>query len=1117
MSHCGWFGRDRNPLLFPGACLVLVAGCLEDPTEPQRRRGLDSERAVLVALYEATDGPGWRIRDNWLSDEPLGSWYGVGVDDSARVVQLRLSQNGLKGPIPTELRNLTELEILSIAGNRLSGTIPPQLGDLGALTVLDLAGNRLSGTIPAELGNLTTLIHLDVARNQLTGPMPESLGGLTSLKFLSLVQNDLTGPIPAGLGNLHELIELHLTANELTGAIPAELGNLVNVIDLQLGVNELTGAIPAELGNMASLAELNLRYNDLTGAIPAELGNLANLSRMDLSDNRLTGPIPAELGNLPNLTEMDLVANRLTGAIPPELGNLPLIDFLYLSSNNLTGAIPPELANLGTLRVLQLGNNDLTGAIPRALGSFASILDLGLRNNNLTGPIPPELGNLNTLGTLELGNNDLTGAIPPELGNLARILDLGLSHNNLTGPIPGELGNLASLVNLNLSHNDLAGQVPAQLGQLSLLIRLNLRDNDLTGSIPTDLGNLGRLNDLQLAGNKLAGSIPPQLGSISRVESLDLSDNELTGAIPATLGDLSRLRTLDLSGNDLAGQVPEELGDLTILETLNLRRNSRLSGEIPRGWMSLANLGTLVAGRTGVCAPDEPELLLWLESIPRRRVSSCHDVAAYLVQAVQSRRFPVPLVAGEDALLRVFPTAGRTTDAGIPKVRASFYLDGTETHTVEIPGKSTPIPTAIDEGSLLKSANAEIPGRLVQPGLEMVIEIDPEGTLDPELGVTRRIPDDGRVAIRVEAMQPLEFMLLPFLWSEDPDSAILEVVEEMAGNPETHELLAPTRARLPVAELTAEVHEPVWTSTNEVGQLYRETETIRLMERGGPLIGLTRYMGMMSGAVEGGTGESYRGGRHGFVVPDAYAFARQVGHLFNLGSAPCDEEDPDPYYPHEDGSTGAWGYDSGAGELVSPSTPDLMSSCGSVRWIGDYHFTNAYSYRLVDEGVRASSAAAPVRSLLLWGGVNAAGEPYLEPALVVDAAPTLPPDGGEHGLTGRTAGGEELFSLRFGIPEMAGGDGGSSFVFALPVQAEWEGRLASITLSGREGTVVLDRESNRPVAMVRDPRTGRIRGILRGASAAGLAGVDGGGDPLALQGLEVMTSRGIPGPEAWRR
>lgn len=663
------------------------------------------------------------------------------------------------------------------------------------------------------------------------------------------------------------------------------MGNLVKATSVRLRGNHLTGPIPAELGNLDNLAELVLDFNDLTGPIPAELANLNSLRELALTFNRLTGPIPPALGNLPNLAGVHLAGNRLTGPIPAELGNLESIAFLVLSSNNLTGAIPPGLGSLTTLRALVLSDNDLTGPIP------------------------------------------------PQLANLRHIQHLFLSHNDLTGQIPRELGNLGSLITLVLSGNDLAGQIPAELGQLGLLLRLDLRDNGLTGPIPAELGRLGRLNGLQLSGNNLSGSIPPQLGSLVQVETLDLSANALTEAIPPALGALRRLRALDLSSNDLAGPVPGELGDLSALEALNLRQNSRLSGEIPEGWTNLGRLRMLLAGHTDVCAPDEPEVQFWLESVPKRRVSSCQEIAAYLVQTVQSRRFPVPLVAGTDALLRVFPTARRTTDAGIPDVRASFHLDGTETHVVEIPGKSTPIPTAVDEGSLLKSANAQIPGHLVQPGLEMVIEIDPEGTLDPDLGVTRRIPEDGRVALRVEAMRPLEFMLLPFLWSEDPDSAILEVVQEVADSPATHGLLAPTRLLLPVAGVTAEVHEPVWTTTNEVGKLFRETELIRFMERGGALVGLTRYMGMMSGPVEGGTGESRRGGRHGFVVPDANVLVRQVGHLFNLRSAPCEEENPDPHYPYEDGSIGAWGFDPGAGELVSPSTPDLMSGCGPVRWI----------------------------------------------------------------------------------------------------------------------------------------------------------------------------------------
>ena len=35
------------------------------------------DRAALVALYEATDGPNWANSQKWLTDAPLREWYGV--------------------------------------------------------------------------------------------------------------------------------------------------------------------------------------------------------------------------------------------------------------------------------------------------------------------------------------------------------------------------------------------------------------------------------------------------------------------------------------------------------------------------------------------------------------------------------------------------------------------------------------------------------------------------------------------------------------------------------------------------------------------------------------------------------------------------------------------------------------------------------------------------------------------------------------------------------------------------------------------------------------------------------------------------------------------------------
>lgn len=72
----------------------------------------------------------------------------------------------------------------------------------------------------------------------------------------------------------------------------------------------------------------------------------------------------------------------------------------------------------------------------------------------------------------------------------------------------------------------------------------------------------------------------------------------------------------------------------------------------------------LQAGDTELCAPRNARFQAWLATVPIRRVASCVTELpiAYLTQAVQSREFPVPVVGGERALLRVFLTADTSND-----------------------------------------------------------------------------------------------------------------------------------------------------------------------------------------------------------------------------------------------------------------------------------------------------------------------------------------------------------------------------------------------------------------------------------------------------------------------
>ena len=141
----------------------------------------------MVALYNATNGPGWKNSENWLSEAPLDLWHGVSRDCDGSLSRLVLRDNQLGGPIPSELGSLSSLVVLELDENELTGPIPPELGNLSNLIHLDLSHNQLTGQIPPELGNLPNLGLLYLQYNQLTGPIPSWLGSISNFGSLFLV------------------------------------------------------------------------------------------------------------------------------------------------------------------------------------------------------------------------------------------------------------------------------------------------------------------------------------------------------------------------------------------------------------------------------------------------------------------------------------------------------------------------------------------------------------------------------------------------------------------------------------------------------------------------------------------------------------------------------------------------------------------------------------------------------------------------------------------------------------------------------------------------------------------------------------------------------------------
>ena len=628
-----------------------------------------SDREVLVALFEATDGPAWNDNDNWLTDEPLEDWHGVNTDDYGRVNELFLYDNNLSGHIPSELGNLTELEESDLGKNHLSGHIPRELGNLTYLTSLLLDENELTGAIPPELGDLRELESLLLNENQLTGSIPSELGNLTELEELLLAGNQLTGCIPEGLRDIPD--------NDFD-----ELG-LPFCDDVQVPtdpcIERLTGDGTVN-GSWETGSECVSENRDGDGT-----GAYARYYTFTLSEqSELT--IALESTEDPYLYLME--GEGRDGKQVAENDDIDRDGGDYNSSIEETLApgdytieattYEAEVSGMFTLTVKGLGNVEIQSDREALVALYNATNGDDWDDDD------------NWLSSADIGK--WWGVTTDDNG---RVIHLDLSDNELSGTLPSEIGWLVSLKSLDFSGNELKGKIPPALGNLSSLTELILWDNQLTGEIPSELGNLTNLRALWLDDNRLTGNIPEELANLFDLDALFLADNQLTGCVPKALRDIpvndfdelglpfcenpdraalvalyhatggdnwtnntnwltdaplsewhgvktdddGRATRLDLEANNLSGELPLEFGNLDHLQWVNISHN-QLTGELSR---SLTNLTMLehfyFDNNAGLCAPDYDAFQEWAQSLEDFRGDPC----------------PSPLPSDErDTLIRLY-------------------------------------------------------------------------------------------------------------------------------------------------------------------------------------------------------------------------------------------------------------------------------------------------------------------------------------------------------------------------------------------------------------------------------------------------------------------------------
>ena len=788
----------------------------------------------------------------------------------------------------------------------------------------------------------------------------------------------------------------------------------------------------------------------------------------------------------------------------------------WLSSAPLSEWYGIRVGPNGRVDGIELQSNGLVGTLPPELGNLENLVELFLTDNQLTGPIPPELGNLFLLERLEATRNQFSGPLPPEMGGLLSLRILALDENDLSGPLPSEIGHLGRLRHLSLTWNaGLQGLLPRSLLNLTELSAFFAFSTDLCLPVDDEFDQwLGRveeaiLNDcgpdqvrrlalsefFELTGgeswNNASGwntdaDVADWYGITSeagRIRSILLPDNGLTGPLPAVIGGFADLEILDLGGNDLAGDLPVEISQLGALTTLRLDGNEGMEGYFPFSVTDLAQLEVLQYEGTNLCIPPTPGFEAWLEGVDSVDGALCDNLQAvrlgfpmvYLTQAIQRPAGDIPIIAGRDALLRVFLTSDAPNAFYRPEAVATFSVAGAEVYRTtlapeqDVRNRNPALPTFVDESSLSRSYNAVVPGEHIKPGLQLVVDADPDGALPLADNSESRYPASGRAAVDVVEVPAMHLTVVPVVESSAPDTSIYTWTRSIADDSWEVGLL---RYAFPFSEFRARSRATYTTSldlSTSDGQwnLILELEAVRAAEGGtGYWYGTARSR---YGIVRG---RARLGGLVSMGKPTFPELAHEVGHNLDLLHAPCGNAlQTDPDFPHREGRIGAWGYDFRDGTLVSPTTRrDIMGYCYWLGWLSDYYFEKVISHRAsLQTDVQPVASPSPGELLIVSGGVLD-GALQIKPAFRATATERLPDGPGPYRIEG-FAGDALEFSFSFTPGEDQFGD--KYFLFAVP-----SGDLDQITLTGPEGTVTIGPDDGRTTTVIRDPSSGLVRGML---------------------------------------
>lgn len=423
----------------------------------------------------------------------------------------------------------------------------------------------------------------------------------------------------------------------------------------------------------------------------------------------------------------------------------------------------------------------------------------------------------------------------------------------------------------------------------------------------------------------------------------------------------------------------------------------------------------------------------------------------YLTQATQKMDGSVPLVAGRDALLRVFvhATAANTVQ---PAVRVRVYDGATLLQTLTVTAPEGSVRTALSEGTLSSTWNNLIAGANVRTAMRIVADVDPGGIITEGDETDNSWPRNGTPqSITVNVAPTFNVRFVPV------------TVGALTGNVTTankEQFLVSTRRMHPINDINSDLRAPFTSSASMLQSgdgngawltVLNEMNALRTAD-GAP--GTTHYYGVVKVSYNSGVaGYGYVPGRAAMgwdYLPSGDGVAlHEWGHNFGRPHTNCGGPDsPDPTYPYGGGTLGQYGWNPSTGALVAPTATDFMGYCGN-QWTSDWTWMKIMTQRAAaGTAAAAMLAGGKQEGLLVWGRI-VNGQVMLEPSFRVNSRPTAANYRGTHRVQALDARGATLFELPMAsekVDHVTDRDE-RHFAVIMPWSAKLERAIASLRVS----------------------------------------------------------------------